>query len=67
MLPAHQRIEALDREVGLTPGMPEAEAGKKLDAFLDRVFTGTKLGERVTRLALLDKSTAELLATEVTR
>jgi Peptidase S46 len=63
-LPAGQRIEALDKEAGLASGMSEAEAGKKLDALCDRLFAGTKLGEKATRLALFDKSTAELLATK---
>jgi hypothetical protein len=61
-LPAGQRIESLDREAGFVAGMSEAEAGKKIDALCDRLYAGTKLGDKATRLALLDKSTAELLA-----
>jgi hypothetical protein len=61
-LPAGQRIEALDREAGLAAGMTEAEAGNKIDALCDRLYAGTKLGDKATRLALLDKGTAELLA-----
>ena len=61
-LPARQRIEALDKEAGFAAGMSEAEAGRKIDALCDRLFAGTKLGDRATRLALLDKSTAEILA-----
>ncbi|MGZ5381553.1 MAG: S46 family peptidase, partial [Thermoanaerobaculia bacterium] len=61
-LSAGQRIEALDKEAGFVAGMSEAEAGKKIDALCDRLYTGTKLGDKATRLALLDKSTAELLA-----
>ena len=63
-LPPDQRIEALDREEGLAGGMSEAEAGKKIDGLLDRVFRGTKLGDKATRLAFLEKPTAELLATK---
>jgi len=62
-LPALQRIEALDKEAGLTAGMPDSAAGKKLDALLDRLAR-TKLGDKATRLALLDKSTTEILATK---
>lgn len=61
-LPAGQRIEALDKEAGFAGGMSEAEAGKKIDALCDRLYAGTKLGDKATRLALLDKSTAEILA-----
>ncbi len=61
-LPADQRIEALDKEAGLSVGMSAADAAKKIDALLDRLYTGTKLGEKAVRLALLDKSTAEVLA-----
>ena len=63
-LPAGQRIEPLDRETGFTSGMSETDAGRKIDALLDRLFAGTKLGDKAERLALLDKSTAEILATK---
>jgi hypothetical protein len=62
-LPPDQRIQALEREVGFGPGMTAADAGKKIDALLDRLFAGTKLGDKAARLALFDKSTAELAAT----
>ena len=42
-LPADQRIEALDREIRLAPGMSEADAGKAIDALLERLYAGTKL------------------------
>ncbi|MFI5120671.1 MAG: S46 family peptidase [Thermoanaerobaculia bacterium] len=61
-LPALQRIEALDKEAGFAVGMPEVEAAKKIDALCDRLFAGTKLGDKATRLALLDKTTTEILA-----
>jgi len=63
-LPAEQRIPALDKESGLTAGMSEADAAKTIDAFLDKLYAGTKLTDTPTRLAMLDKSTAELLATK---
>lgn len=59
-----QRVEALDKEAGLSAGMPDADASKKIDALLDRLYAGTKLGDRAARLALFDKSTAELLSTK---
>ncbi len=62
-LPAGSRIEALDRLAGLRPGMSAGEAAKAIDAFLDRLYAGTKLFERDIRLGLFEKSTKELLAT----
>ena len=61
-LPADQRIEALDRETGLSPGMSDVDAGKTIDALLDRLYARTKLGDKATRLALFDKPTAEIVA-----
>ncbi len=63
-LPAEQRIAALDQAAGLRPGMPKAEAGKAIDAFLQRLFEGTRLADREFRLGLIEKSTADLLATK---
>ena len=47
-LPADQRIEALDKEIGLKPGMAEADAGKAIDAWLDKLFAGTKIDDKAT-------------------
>ena len=44
--------------------MPKADADKAIDAFLQRLFAGTKLGDRDFRLGLIEKSTADLLATK---
>jgi hypothetical protein len=63
-LPADQRITALDQAVGLKPGMAKADAEKAIDAYLQTLFAGTKLGDRDFRLGLLDKSTADILATK---
>ena len=60
-LPAGQRIEALDREIGLAPGMPDADAAKAINAFLDRFLAGTRLYDLSFRLAALGKTTAELV------
>jgi hypothetical protein len=65
-LPASQRIDVLDQEIGLAAGMNQAEAGRAIDAFLARLLTGTKLYQEDTRLRCLDQSTAELLATNDT-
>jgi hypothetical protein len=62
-LPAEQRIAALDRAAGLRPGMPPADADNAIDAFLQPLFAGSKLGDRDFRLGLIEKSTADLLAT----
>ncbi|HSB36348.1 MAG TPA: S46 family peptidase, partial [Thermoanaerobaculia bacterium] len=61
-LPAGQRIEALDREIGLAPGMPDADAAKAIDAYLGRFLAGTRLYDLSFRLAALGKTTAELAA-----
>ncbi len=61
-LPAGQRIEALDTLVGLKPGLGPAEAGRLVDGWLDGLYKGTRLGDRDARLALLDRSTAEVEA-----
>jgi hypothetical protein len=63
-LPAEQRILAVDQAAGLKAGMPKADADKAIHAFLQRLFEGTKLGDREFRLNLLEKSTADLLATK---
>jgi hypothetical protein len=63
-LPEGQRIDALDQAVGLKPGMSKSDADQVIDAFLDRVIAGTKLYEKDVRLGLLDKPTADLVATK---
>jgi hypothetical protein len=63
-LPAEQRIAAVDAAAGLKPGMSKADVDKAIDGFLQQLFAGTKLGDRDFRLSLLDKSTADLLATK---
>jgi hypothetical protein len=65
-LPANQRIAALDEAIGLKPGMPEADAGTAIDSYLDKLYAGTKLGERDFRLSLIGKSPADLVATNDT-
>ena len=61
-LAPNERIETLDRSVGLAAGMSPAEAGGAIDAFLDRLYAGTKLFDKDYRLSLLDKSLKELAA-----
>jgi hypothetical protein len=65
-LPASQRIDVLDHEIGLAAGMSEADVGKAIDAFLGKLLSGTQLYQKDIRLACLDKSTADLLATNDT-
>ena len=65
-LPAAQRIDVLDHEIGLSAGMSEADAGKAISAFLEKLLAGTTLYQKDRRLACLDLSTAELLATNDT-
>ena len=59
-LPAGQRIEPLDRLAGLASGMPAEEVARRVDAWLDGVYGGTRLADRAYRLSLLDKPAAEL-------
>jgi hypothetical protein len=63
-LPADQRIEPLDKAFGIKAGMAEADAEKAIDACLDTLYAGTKMGDREFRLSLLEKSTAEIEATK---
>jgi hypothetical protein len=62
-LPADQRIEPLDTAVGLRAGMLPSEADRVIDLHLDRLYAGTKIGDRAARVALLEKSNADLRAT----
>lgn len=59
-LAADRRIELLDRAAGLRAGMTCDEASKAIDAFLDRLYAGTRLFDREYRLSLLDRTEAEL-------
>jgi hypothetical protein len=61
-LPAGQRIEPLDRLVGLTPGMDKPTAGAAVEKYLDTLYAGTKLADRGVRLAAIDMSTEALTA-----
>jgi hypothetical protein len=61
-LPATQRIELLDTALGLWPAMSTADANATIDRWLDRLYAGTKIGDRDARLAMIDKSTADLTA-----
>ena len=61
-LPAGQRIEPLDQAAGLRAGMAKEEAGRAIEAYLQTLYAGTKIGDREFRLSLFEKSTAELRA-----
>ena len=63
-LSAGQRIEALDKAVGLTPGMDKAAAEAAIGKYLDSLYSESKLADHDTRMSLLDKTTAELTATK---
>jgi len=62
-LPAEQRIRELDKLAGLTPGMAKADSDAAVDAYLARLMAGTKLAEQDARMALFDKTPAEIAAT----
>ncbi|MBP1633973.1 MAG: hypothetical protein H6Q10_547 [Acidobacteria bacterium] len=61
-LPAGQRIEPLDALAGLKPGMGEADASQAIGRYLDSLYAGTKLADQDYRLGLLEKSAADLKA-----
>ena len=55
-----QRLAPLDAAIGLAPGDASADAARKVDAWLDTLFAGTRLQDRALRLALLDAKPAEV-------
>lgn len=63
-LPADQRIEPLDQAVGLKPQAVQSDSEKAIDAYLDTLYANTKMGDRDFRMGLMEKSTAELMATK---
>lgn len=65
-LPADQRIAPVDTLVGLAAGMPKEDAAKKIDAYLDALYAGTRIPDRDFRLSLFEKSTKEIVATNDT-
>jgi hypothetical protein len=62
-LPADQRIAPLDQAAGLNASQSKADIAKAIDTYLQTLYANTKIGEREFRLGLLDKSTADLTAT----
>jgi hypothetical protein len=63
-LPAAERIAGLDKLAGLTPGMTKADSDRAIEACLDRLIAGTKLADKDVRLGLLDKTPAQIAATQ---
>jgi|WetSurMetagenome_2_1015567.scaffolds.fasta_scaffold01241_9 hypothetical protein len=57
-LPDNQRIEAVD---AVLQGAKGAEAEKAIDAFLDKLYAGTKLGSPEERLRMFELSREDLL------
>ncbi len=55
-----QRIGALDTLIGLTAGMPEADADRAIDAYLDHLYADTRMGDLDFRLGLLEKLSTEI-------
>ncbi len=62
-LPAGQRIDVLDKAIGLSAGMDTAAAEAAIDKYLDGMYAATKLADRDVRMGMIDKSTADLVAT----
>lgn len=59
-LPATQRIEVLDRLIGLKPGLADAEAARAISEWAGNVVSRTQLYDRDYRLGLFEKTAAEL-------
>ncbi len=62
-LPAGQRIDPLDQAVGLNAAMDAAASAAAIDKYLDGLYAATRLADRDLRLAMIEKSTADLVAT----
>lgn len=62
-LPADQRIAPLDTLASLKPGMSQEEAARQIDAYLDSLYAGTKMGDLAFRMSLFEKSVADIEAT----
>jgi len=62
-LPAAQRLEPIDKAVGLTAGMDHSSVEKAIGTYLGALYAATKIADRDFRMSLLEKSTADLLAT----
>jgi hypothetical protein len=58
-LPAGQRLPPVDAAAGLSAGQDAAAAGKAIDAWLDGLYAGTRLGDKAVRLKLLEQAPAE--------
>ncbi|MBK9963584.1 MAG: S46 family peptidase [Holophagales bacterium] len=65
-LPEGQRIAPVDTLVGLAAGQAKDESAKKIDAYLDAFYAGTKLPEKEFRIGLFGKSTKEIVDTKDT-
>jgi hypothetical protein len=59
-LPANQRLEGVDKLIGLTPGMAAADSEAAIEAYLDRLYADTRMADETFRLSLFGMSVAEL-------
>jgi hypothetical protein len=64
LLPADQRIAGLDKMVGLVAGMSKPDAQAAIDAYLARLYSGTRMADLAFRLSLLEKPVAEIQASK---
>jgi hypothetical protein len=55
-----QRITPLDEAAGLAPGLPPAEAEARIDAWLEKLYAGTRLQDQGLRVSLLERSGKQL-------
>jgi hypothetical protein len=63
-LPADQRISGLDKMVGLTAGMTQADSQKAIDACLERLYAVTRMADESFRMGLFDSASAGIAATK---
>ena len=59
-LPAGQRIDLLDQAIGLRSGMPTGESEQAIKNYLDKLYAGTKIGDKGFRLGLMEKMRSEM-------
>lgn len=63
-LPKDQRIEPLDALVGMKPEMAKPDAEKAIDAYLDGLYAGTRMGDLTFRMNLFEMTKDECGATD---
>jgi hypothetical protein len=61
-LTADDRIAGLDRLAGLKPDGSKEESAQAIEAFLDRLYAGTRFADQEFRLSMFERKTSEIEA-----